>query len=260
MWYSVKPLTMKASMIGALLIVFTVQAMSQDKPEIQWIGIPSGTFTMGSPETEFGRESGETQHSVTISAFRISKFEITFDQYDTFCEATGRKKPDDAGWGRGDHPVINVTWTDAKAFADWMNCRLPTEAEWEYACRAGTTTPFNTGENITTAEANYDGTEPYKRFPAGEFRGKTMSVGNFPPNSWGLYDMHGNVWEWCSDWLDSYTKDPQTNPSGPAFGYLHIGRGGSWKNIAQRCRSAYRYGRSPTYKSNALGFRLVTDN
>jgi formylglycine-generating enzyme len=233
--------------------------MSQKRPEIKWVSIPAGNFSMGSPEREFGREAGEKIHSVMINAFSMSKYEITFDQYDMFCDATGRHKPNDAGWGRGSRPVINVTWSDARAFAEWMKCRLPTEAEWEYACRAGTTTPFNTGENILTSEANYDGTFPYNNTRQGELRGKTLPVGSFQPNTWGLYDMHGNVWEWCNDWLDKYAASPQNNPKGPSSGFLRIGRGGSWKEMAQRCRSAYRYGRTPVHKSNALGFRVVTN-
>ena len=248
---------MKANLVVLMLLFYGVISSAQTKPEIQWVNIPAGTFSMGSPEDEFSRETGETQHSVTISAFSMSKYEITFDQYDMFCNATGRKKPFDGGWGRGSRPVINVTWADANAFAEWMNCRLPTEAEWEYACRAGTTTPFNTGENILTSEANYDGTYPYHNFKSGESRGKTLPVGSFQPNAWGLFDMHGNVWEWCHDWLSKYTTDAQTNPKGPSHGDLHIGRGGSWKNMAQRCRSAYRYGRGATHKSNSLGLRLV---
>jgi len=252
-------ITMKTKIIYLLLFFLAVNVTAQTKPEIQWVSIPAGTFKMGSPENEFGRETGEIQHSVTLSGFRMSKYEITFDQYDQFCAATGRNKPDDSGWGRGSRPVINISWIDAMAFAEWMNCRLPTEAEWEYACRAGTSTPFNTGENILTSEANYDGTYPYHNFKQGELRGKTLPVGSFQPNAWGLFDMHGNVWEWCQDWLTQYSADPQTNPKGASHGNLHIGRGGSWKNTAQRCRSAYRYGRGPTHKSNVLGFRLVTD-
>jgi formylglycine-generating enzyme required for sulfatase activity len=250
---------MKTKVIVFLLFLLAGNTIAQKKPDIQWVNIPAGTFTMGSPENELGRETGEVQHSVTISAFRMSNYEVTFDQYDMFCDATGRNKPADGGWGRGNRPVINVTWEDARAFAEWMNCRLPTEAEWEYACRAGTTTPFNTGENILTAEANYDGTFPYSNFKQGELRGKTLPVGSFKPNAWGLYDMHGNVWEWCQDWLAPYSMDPQTNPKGPTYGNLHIGRGGSWKNMAQRCRSAYRYARSANHKSNVLGFRIATE-
>jgi formylglycine-generating enzyme len=256
---TLKFIKMKTKVIYFLLFFLAVNATAQIKPEIQWVSIPAGTFNMGSPENEFGRETGEIQHSITISGFKMSKYEITFDQYDKFCDATGKQKPDDAGWGRGNRPVINVTWNDAKAFAEWMGYRLPTEAEWEYACRAGTTAPFATGENLTTDDANYDGKYPYHNFKQGESRQKTLPVGSLKVNAWGLYDMHGNVWEWCNDYMAKYTADPQTDPKGPTTGYLHVGRGGSWKNVAQRCRSAYRYGRPATHKSDALGFRLVTN-
>jgi formylglycine-generating enzyme len=250
---------MKTKCMSVAFAFIAMFATAQNKPEIEWVQIPAGTFIMGSPESEFARESGEIQHSVTLNGFKMSKYEITFDQYDKFCEATGKAKPNDAGWGRGNRPVINVTWDDVKTFAEWMGCRLPTEAEWEYACRAGTTTPFSTGENLTTDDANYDGTYPYHNSKQGESRQKTLPVGSLKANAWGLYDMHGNVWEWCNDYLAKYTADSQTNPKGPSTGYLHVGRGGSWKNVAQRCRSAYRYGRPASHKSDALGFRLVID-
>lgn len=250
---------MKTKCMSIAFAFIAMFVTAQNKPEVEWVQIPAGTFTMGSPENEFGREQGEIQHSVTINGFKMSKYEITFEQYDKFCEAVRKPKPNDAGWGRGSRPVINVTWDDAKAFAAWMDCRLPTEAEWEYACRAGTTTPFNTGENLTTDDANYDGTYPYHNFKQGQFRQKTLPVGNLKANAWGLYDMQGNVWEWCNDYMAKYTGDFLTNPKGPSSGYLHVGRGGSWKNIAQHCRSAYRYGRPATHKSDALGIRLVTE-
>jgi len=220
---------------------------------------------MGSPTDEFGRENEEKQHNVTISAFRMSKFEIKFDQYDMFCESTGRSKPDDNSWGRGNRPVINVTWDDARAFSEWMNCRLPTEAEWEYACRGGTTTAFNTGHNLITPDVNYNGEYPYydtqkgELSPKGEFRKKTLPIGSFQPNAWGLYDMHGNVSEWCNDWYGKYSLESQTNPKGPYSGQEYVRRGGSWNSMALSCRSAYRNGRDETYKSNDLGFRLVTE-
>ncbi|MGI6369176.1 MAG: formylglycine-generating enzyme family protein [Ignavibacteria bacterium] len=213
-----------------------------EKPTIEWVSIPAGTFMMGSPKSEVGRGHDEIQHQVTLSAFKISKYEITFEQYDMFCEATGREKPDDAGWGRGKRPVINVSWHDATAFAEWLGCRLPTEAEWEYACRAGTSTTFNTGDNITTSQANYSSS-------------KTMAVGSFAPNKWGLYDMHGNVWEWCSDWYGYYSSG--SNPTGAASGSYRVFRGGSWCNIVRYCRSAYRSYNTPDYRNNNIGFRLV---
>ncbi|MGI6369644.1 MAG: formylglycine-generating enzyme family protein [Ignavibacteria bacterium] len=227
------------------------------KPTIEWVSIPAGTFTMGSPESEDGRSNKEIQRQVTLSAFKMSKYEVTFEQYDMFCEATGREKPYDWNWGRGKRPVINVSWHDAVAFAEWMGCRLPTEAEWEYACRAGTTTPFNTGEHLTTSQANYNGNYPYTGGEYGEYREKTLPVGSFAPNAWGLYDMHGNVWEWCSDWYGDYSSGSQTNPTGPEAGTFRVMRGASWFNIGQNCRSAYRRNLSPDERNEFTGFRIV---
>lgn len=225
---------------------------------IEFVSIPAGTFTMGSPASEVGRSSNETQHQVTLSAFKMSKYEVTFEQYDLFCDATGRSKPNDEGWGRGNRPVINVSWDNATAFAEWMGCRLPTEAEWEYACRAGTTTPFSTGNNLTTSQANYNGNYPYNNNPKGEYREKTTLVGSFAPNKWGLYDMHGNVWEWCSDWYGDYSTSAQTNPKGASSGSHRVIRGGSWIINAPSCRAADRYGITPDYRSYNIGFRLVS--
>jgi len=227
-----------------------------DKPVIEWVGIPAGNFSMGSPNSEVGSYD-EILHTVTLSAFKLSKYEITFEQYDMFCEATGRVKPNDNSWGRGNRPVINVSWNDAFAFTKWMGCRLPTESEWEYACRAGTTTPFNTGNNLTTNQANYNGNFPYMRNAKGVYRGKTMPVGSFAPNSYGLYDMHGNVSEWCADWNGTYPTIAQTNPTGATDGTHHVFRGGSWYDIAQDCRSACcRYG-EPDDSGGNIGFRVV---
>lgn len=230
-----------------------------EKPNIEWVEIPAGTFIMGSPENEPARKNNEVQHQVTLNAFRMSKYAITFDQYDRFCEQTGREKPNDEGWGRGTRPVIHVLWDDAVAFAGWLGCRLPTEAEWEYACRAGTTTPFYTGDNLTTAQANYNGNYPYNHAPKGEYIGKTLPVGSFSPNPWGLYDMHGNTWEWCSDWYNDYPATPQVNPIGPDSGTFRVFRGGGWRNYAQLCRSAFRYNYFPKFHHFNIGFRVVSD-
>ena len=231
--------------------------------DIEWVSIPAGTFTMGSPESEVDRHNSETQHQVTLSAFKMSKNEITFAQYDLFCETTGRAKPIDEGWGRGEQPVINVTWYDATDFATWMGCRLPTEAEWEYACRAGSTGPFNIASYIRTDQVNYNGNYPYLNNAQGIldnyllYLEKTMPVGSYPANAWGLYDMHGNVWEWCSDWSGAYSSSAQTNPTGPSSGSYRVFRGGSWNFSAHACRSAYRLSNVPSLRGNAMGFRLV---
>ena len=228
------------------------------KPVIEMMTVLDGKYKMGSPEDEVGRISDEQQHDVTVKSFRISKYEITFEQYDAFCEATKREKPDDNGWGRGKRPVVNVTWEDANAFAKWMDCRLPTEAEWEYVCRAGSTTAFSTGACISTKQANFNGTVDYNGCPKGETSNMTKEVGQFAYNKFMIYDMHGNVWEWCSDWYGPYEKFSQSNPKGPDFGDEKVYRGGSWSNVAVLCRSACRGHMSPKNSSNDIGFRIVT--
>lgn len=228
------------------------------KPTIAWAIVPAGTFTIYSPASEGCRDNNETQHRVTLSAFKMSKYEVTFEQYDLFCDTTGREKPRDGGWGRGERPVINVNWDDAAAFATWMGCRLPTEAEWEYACRAGTTTPFSTGINLTTRQANYNGYDFSNNNAKGENRRKTMPVGSFAENAYGLFDMHGNVSEWCSDLYTDYSSGLQTKPKGAALGTSRGLRGGSWYNFAFNCRSACRYCDSPAYRYDYIGIRLVS--
>ncbi len=240
----------------AVVIAFQVPSPSA-KPIIQWVEIPGGTFLMGSPANEPGRQVDEDQIQMTIASFKMSKYEITFAQYDLFCDATGRAKPKDNTWGRENRPVLNVNWVDADAFAKWLGCRLPTEAEWEYACKAGSDTPFNTGNNLTTDQANYDGNYPYNGNATGTYRQKTSSVGSFTPNTWGLHDMHGNVWEWCSNWYGDYPNAPANNPQGPSEGQVKIYRGGSWGSDAEVSRSAYRNHLNPNNKSDFIGIRLV---
>jgi formylglycine-generating enzyme required for sulfatase activity/tRNA A-37 threonylcarbamoyl transferase component Bud32 len=225
---------------------------------IDWAEIPGGTYTMGSPSNEADRSDDEMQHAVTLDGFKMSKHEVTFDQYDAFCDATGRSKPSDEGWGRGKRPVINVSWDDAKAFADWVGARLPTEAEWEYACRAGSSTPFSTGDCLSTNEANYDGNYPYQGCSGGTIQEKTRPVGSYAPNAWGMYDMHGNVWEWCADWYGDYPTAAQTNPQGPSSGSSRVRRGGSWFTYARICRSACRRSNAPDRRDDGIGFRLVS--
>ena len=135
--------------------------------------------------------------------------------------------------------------------------RLPTEVEWEYACRAGTTTPFHFGSQLNGRQANCDGTVPYGTDTEGPNLEKTTPVGNYPANAWGLYDMHGNVWEWCSDWYGEYPSASLTDPNGPANGSNRVFRGGSWYGVAVNCRSARRDGDDPSFRDGFLGFRVA---
>ena len=242
-----------------VLVILGLTGFSQ-KPVIEWVSIPAGTFMMGSPKAEAERFDDEVQHQVTLGAFNMSKYEITFGQYDKFCDATGRSQPFDEGWGRGKKPVINVSWTDAKAFAEWMGCRLPTEAEWEYATRAGSATPFYTGDCLGTGQANYNGNYPYSGCREGTLMRKTVPIGGFEPNTWGLHDMLGNVWERCNDVYDNYPPGAQTNPKGPSKGTNRVIRGGSWYCYANYCRSAYRGNHNPDQVNYGIGIRLVSDN
>jgi formylglycine-generating enzyme required for sulfatase activity len=225
----------------------TEKLTSTNKPIIEFVDIPGGTFIMGSPVTESGRKDDEIQHQVTLSAFKMSKYPITFAQYDLFCGATGRKKP--FGFKRGNMPVSQITWYDAQAFAEWLGCRLPTEAEREYAARANTTTPFYTGDSLTLDQA-------YFNIKSGI---EAMPVGSFPPNAFGLYDMHGNIGELCSDWYCEYDLKDTSNPKGPETGKQKVLRGGGFWVSAQECRSASRVGVPPGNRGAGISFRIVKD-
>jgi formylglycine-generating enzyme required for sulfatase activity len=250
---------MKKTLFLLTFVGFSWILFAQNKPTIEFVTIPAGTFTMGSPENEPERTEDEVQHQVTISSFEMSTYEITFAQYDKFCDATGRNKPDDEGMGRGFRPVMNVSWFDAKAFAEWMGCRLPTEAEWEYACRAGTTTPFYTGTCLTPKQANINGKEVFLECGVGDSLGRPTPVGTYAPNAWGLYDMHGNVYEWCSDYYGKYNLKELSDPKGPKKGEDRIIRGGCWFYGAYYGRCAYRNYDDPAVVYNSLGFRIVRD-
>jgi formylglycine-generating enzyme len=161
------------------------------------------------------------------------------------------------------NPVDQISWNDAQAFIARLNSlipgleiRLPTEAQWEYACRAGTATPFSFGENITPAQVNYDGNYPYAGGETGLYREKTVPVKSLPPNPWGLYEMHGNVWEWCADWFGDYPAESVVDPDGPPSGTGRVLRGGSWSFNGRHVRSAYRSGNGPDFSRNDFGFRL----
>jgi formylglycine-generating enzyme required for sulfatase activity len=234
--------------------------------------IPSGKFIMGSPPAEPDRMDREgPQHEVIIKTpFALGVCAVTFADYDLFCQSTQRKLPNDRGWGRETRPVIHVSWRDAQAYCAWLSqqtgygYRLPSEAEWEYACRAGTQTPFSFGGNISPDQVNYDGNYPYAGPYAGGkkglYRKQTVPVRSLPPNAWGLYEMHGNVWEWVQDaWHGDYTgatTDGSVWESADAGGPKVV-RGGSWNGNARRCRCAYRFNFGPDSQNFIIGFRCA---
>jgi formylglycine-generating enzyme required for sulfatase activity len=259
----------KASTInGAKLVPEKIAQIQKDCPDLlkperlpsvpEMVEIPAGQFQMGS-SSKAHQDEGPV-HSVTVHRFLLSKYEVTFDEYDTFAKkATWRKKPFDQGWGRADRPVIDVSWEDATAYAKWLSertgqlYRLPTEAEWEYAARAGSTSAYSFGDDPSLL-----GEYAWWGINSGN---KTHPVGKKKPNAWGLYDMHGNVWEWVED---DYHRDYVGAPyDGSAWidqprGANRVIRGGSWLfNDASICRSAGRSFSSPDNRMHNLGFRLA---
>ena len=223
----------------------------------QMVILPPGEFIMGSPDSDKDAYPDEKpQHRVVIGyRFAIGQYLVMFAEYDLFAKATGRDYPGDATWGRARRPVINVTWEDAKAYAEWLSqktgneYRLPSEAEWEYACRAGTITRYAFGDELADDLANFGGQV-----------GKTTKVGSYITNPWGLYDMHGNVCEWVQDiWHDNYDCAPDDgNPwVDDSQNEVMVIRGGSWSDYRRTVRSAVR-GREPaTHRSNFVGFRMA---
>ncbi|MFZ1640948.1 MAG: formylglycine-generating enzyme family protein [Candidatus Contendobacter sp.] len=229
--------------------------------------IPAGEFLMGSPADESARQASEgPQHLVAFTQpFAMGRYAVTFEEYDHFCEATGREKLGDNGWGRGRRPVINVSWEEAVAYCAWLSSetgapyRLPSEAEWEYSARGGAKTAFWWDDEIDTSRANYDGNHIYRNGNRGEYRQKTVPVDDFHPNPFGLYQVHGNVWEWVQDsWHDDYRGAPADGLAWEeAGGGPRVLRGGSWGSEPEGLRSAARDGFFPRYGYFNAGFRLA---
>jgi sulfatase modifying factor 1 len=238
------------------------------------VEVPVGRFTMGTPSSEAGRNDDELLHDVELTrAFLLGRFEVTQQEWRT---VMGHAPSRFAACGSR-CPVENVSFDDVQQFLTKLNARtaasgpavrlrfrLPSEAEWEYACRANTTGPFSTGENITPAQANYNRTFPYPPAGAatsGEFRQKPTAVGSFPFNPWGLADMHGNVWEWTADWYGPYAESRGANidPHGAASGDKRVIRGGSWAFDGNSARCGLRYTHAPKDRGYSVGFRVAAD-
>jgi formylglycine-generating enzyme required for sulfatase activity len=234
---------------------------------LEMIHIPAGIFLMGSPEKEKDRFGDEgPQHEVIVPTFFMGRYPITQAQYEAVMGTTPATKYEADRFVALNKPVVGVSWKDAVTFCTALAqrtgrpYRLPSEAEWEYACRAGTTTPFYFGSTLTTEVANYDGNYTYGEGPTGEFRNALTSVDHFEvANSFGLSDLHGNIYEWCQDtWHDNYEGAPTDGSAWVDGGYSDqkVIRGGSWNNIPRDCRSAYRLNLNADNRYNDFGFRV----
>jgi RNA polymerase sigma factor (sigma-70 family) len=225
---------------------------------MKFVWIPAGSFLMGSPKAEKERHDDEIQHKVTLTkGFYMGVDLVTQEQWK---EIMGNNP---SGFrGEKNLPVEKVSWDDGQEFVkklrekDKKAYRLPSESEWEYSCRAGTTTPFHFGETISTDQANYYGEGVYGNGKQGVKREKTTPAGTFPANAWGLHDMHGNVWEWCQDWHGAYPKNEVADPQGPNTGKERVMRGGSWNFFPRLCRSACRGRNEPDFRGDAIGLRI----
>lgn len=235
---------------------------------MEFVLIPEGTFLMGTPENEPGREKDEQRHSVILEKpFFMQTTEVTVNQWKTVMgrKFFGEKK------GEDNMPVVKVSWPDCVSFIKKLNAlkegtyRLPTEAEWEYACRAGSETAYSWGENIDCSKANYstntlksDECVPYVK-ERGIEPDQPAPVKSYPPNAFGLYDMQGNVWEWCQDWYAPYNVNKTTSPTGPEYGSDRVRRGGSWYGKGHRCRCGNRNFSHFANRYQTTGFRLVRE-
>ncbi len=259
-----------------------IEALS-DEIGLDMVLIPGGKFMMGAPEDELESLDDERpQHEVAVPSFLMGRYPVTQAQWRIVAKwsQVARKLDSDPSYFKGNnHPVEQVSWEEAVEFCQRLSVktgrtyRLPSEAEWDYACRAGTTTPFHFGETLSDELANYCAQDEkigdtlykgaYGRGIEGKYRQETTEVGIFPPNNFGLHDMHGNVWEWCEDdWHDSYEGAPEDGRAWLEENATDTGkllRGGSWLFYPGHCRSAYRFNRSRDYRYNCLGFRVCCE-
>ena len=254
------------SLIVALASYVPIQAQDKKAPPknftnaigMKFVWIAPGSFVMGSPKEEKLRLDRETQHKVTLTkGFYMSVYTVTQEEW----QAVMGKN---LSYFKGEKnlPVEQVSWEDCQEFVkklrdkDKKPYRLPTEAEWEYACRAGTKTPFHFGETISTDQVNYNGDFTYGDGKKGVYRKKTTPVGSFPANAWGLHDMHGNVLQWCQDWYGDYPQKDVVDPQGAEKGQFRVLRGGSWIDGPWNCRSAYRVRYGPGDRVDDVGCRV----
>jgi formylglycine-generating enzyme required for sulfatase activity len=254
------------TLIVAFASDFPIHAQAKKDPPktftnsigMKFVWIPPGNFVMGSPKEEKERHPSEIQHKVTLTrGFYMGVYTVTQEEW----QAVMGNNPSNIK-GEKNLPVESVSWDNCQEFIkklrtnDRKPYRLPTEAEWEYACRAGTTTPFHFGETISTDQANYKGDATYGDGKKGIDRKKPTPVGSFPANAWGLHDMHGNVWQWCQDWHGVYTQEDVVDPQGPKQGQIRVLRGGSWIYAPTHCRSAYRGWFEPGNRNGYCGLRV----
>ena len=256
------------SLVVALASHLPVQAQDKKDPPknytnsigMKFVWIPPGSFMMGSPKEEKERSDNETQHKVILTkGLYMGVYTVTQEQWQEVMGNNPSKFKSEKNL-----PVEHVSWEDCQDFVkklrekdkDKKAYRLPTEAEWEYACRAGTTTPFHFGETISTEQANYDGDFVYGTGKKGVYRAKTTPVGTLPANGWGLYDMHGNLWQWCQDWHGDYPNNDVSDPQGPEKGQVRLLRGGSWYHYHVYCRSAFRRWNEPGSRLKYFGLRI----
>ena len=270
---------MRDRVVYCLMTSFTVKRSTINVPHyveymgtvgLEMIRIPGGSFMMGSLEEELGHQDDEgPQHEVTVPIFAIGRYPVTQAQWRAVAQMKQVEIPleeDPAEFKGPQNPVEQVSWEEAVEFCQRLTrhtgweYRLPSEAEWEYACRAATTTPFHFGETLTVEVAKYDASEPYGDGPKGEYQRGTTPVGSFPSNAFGLSDMHGNVLEWCADHFHGSYEDAPTDGSAWIEGgdaELRILRGGSWSSDPRFCRSAFRNSFRPAARFLNIGFRVV---
>jgi formylglycine-generating enzyme required for sulfatase activity len=257
-----------------------VQVFVTNSMALAFALIPPGEFVMGSPESEARRQPEENQHPVRIThPFYMGAFAVTQGEFEklmggnpSYWSAWGYRQKRGKDMDTSRFPVERVSWFDAELFCRKISelpaekaagrvYRLATEAEWEYACRAGTANVFHFGDVLDGTQANVCGGHPYGTDKKGPYLNRPTNVGSYPGNAFGLFDMHGNMWEWCADWCDSgyYTNSPVNDPTGPADGEARVIRGGAWRFSADWCRAAARYGYDPRIRAYDVGFRVAMD-